>query len=169
MGKEGMKNMAASSVLISGLGGLGLEVAKNIILAGVKSVTLHDTKRVTMKDLSSQYFLKKEHLNQNRAAVSKSSLSELNSYVPIYLLEQNLTKECLKNFNIVVLTESSLEEQKEINKFCHYNGIKFINSNTYGLFGQIFCDFGEGFIVNDSTGEEAQSVLIQGITKVNSN
>ena len=43
LGHEAMRRMATSNVLISGLGGLGVEIAKNVILGGVKSVTLHDT------------------------------------------------------------------------------------------------------------------------------
>ena len=46
--------MAASSILICGVGGLGVEIAKDIILGGVKSVTLQDTKLATYQDLSSQ-------------------------------------------------------------------------------------------------------------------
>ena len=43
LGHEAMRRMATSNVLISGLGGLGVEIAKNVILGGVKSVTLHDS------------------------------------------------------------------------------------------------------------------------------
>ena len=49
-----MRKMAASSILICGLGGLGVEIAKDIILGGVKSVTLQDTKPTSWQDLSSQ-------------------------------------------------------------------------------------------------------------------
>lgn len=48
-----MRRMQRSNILISGLGGLGVEIAKNIVLAGVKSVTLHDLKNVTIDDFSS--------------------------------------------------------------------------------------------------------------------
>ena len=37
-----MEKMQKSNVLISGMKGLGIEVAKNVCLAGVKSVTIHD-------------------------------------------------------------------------------------------------------------------------------
>ena len=53
-----MERMAKSSVLISGMKGLGIEVAKNVILSGVKSVTLHDTEEVTTADLGAQFFLR---------------------------------------------------------------------------------------------------------------
>ena len=37
MGREGQRRMAGANVLICGVNGLGAEVAKNIILAGVKA------------------------------------------------------------------------------------------------------------------------------------
>lgn len=46
--------MATAMVLVSGMTGLGVEIAKNVILAGVKSVTLHDQEDAQWSDLSSQ-------------------------------------------------------------------------------------------------------------------
>lgn len=57
LGHEAMKHLQTSSVLISGLQGLGVEIAKNIILAGVKAVTLHDQGTAQWADLSSQVSL----------------------------------------------------------------------------------------------------------------
>lgn len=54
MGHDAMKRMQNSNVLISGLRGLGVEIAKNVILGGVKSVTLHDEGVAEWQDLSSQ-------------------------------------------------------------------------------------------------------------------
>ena len=34
LGERAMKSMASSSVFLSGLGGLGVEIAKNIVLGG---------------------------------------------------------------------------------------------------------------------------------------
>lgn len=42
LGYEATKHLQTSSVLVSGLWGLGVDIAKNIILGGVKAVTLHD-------------------------------------------------------------------------------------------------------------------------------
>lgn len=57
LGHDAMRRMASSDVLISGLGGLGVEIAKNIILGGVKSVTLHDHAVCKLADLGSQFYL----------------------------------------------------------------------------------------------------------------
>ena len=42
----------------------------------------------------------------------------------------------------------------KINEYCRLNKIKFISSDTYGPFGQVFNDFGEEFEVLDKNGEE---------------
>lgn len=47
-------------VLIIGLRGLGVEVAKNLILAGPHTVQLHDAGLVQIQDLNTNFYLKKE-------------------------------------------------------------------------------------------------------------
>ena len=54
LGHESAKHLQASRVLISGLQGLHVEFAKNIILGGVKAVTLHDQGTAQWASLSSQ-------------------------------------------------------------------------------------------------------------------
>src|SRR5271155_3576831 len=80
LGHEAMKRMSASNVLIVGLKGLGVEIAKNIALAGVKSVTLHDPDPVAISDLSSQFFLHLEDIGKPRAEVTAPRVAELNAY-----------------------------------------------------------------------------------------
>ena len=41
--------------------------AKNVILAGVKAVTLHDTGAVALEDLSAQFYLTESDVGGNRA------------------------------------------------------------------------------------------------------
>ncbi|XP_063605255.1 ubiquitin-like modifier-activating enzyme 1 isoform X2 [Penaeus indicus] len=165
LGHDAMRRMASSDVLISGLGGLGVEIAKNVILGGVKSVTLHDTKNTSVRDLSTQFFLTSDDVGTNRATACHSRLAELNTYVPISASTSPLTEEFLKKFRVVVLTDSSLEEQMQVSSFCHSNNIAVIVAATKGLFGQIFCDFGEEFEVVDTNGESPVSAMIAGVTK----
>lgn len=49
-----MHRMGTASVLIAGMRGLGVEIAKNVILSGVKSVTVQDEGQTSWTDLSSQ-------------------------------------------------------------------------------------------------------------------
>ena len=165
LGHEAMRRMATAEVLICGARGLGLEVAKNIILGGVKSVTIHDTDVCEIKDLSSQYYLTEENTGKNRALASLEHLRELNSYVTVHAHTEELSEDFLKNFRVVVLTNSGLEEQNSIGEFAHNNGIALIIADTKGLFGQVFCDFGEDFTVHDVKGEQPLSVMIASVSK----
>uniref|UniRef100_A0A452I3T0 E1 ubiquitin-activating enzyme n=1 Tax=Gopherus agassizii TaxID=38772 RepID=A0A452I3T0_9SAUR len=165
LGHEAMKRMQNASVLVSGLRGLGVEIAKNIILGGVKSVTLHDTEPAQWADLASQFYLREEDLGKNRAEVSQPRLAELNSYVPVSVHNGALTEEVLSPFQVVVLTNAPLEEQLRVGGVCHSKGIKMVVADTRGLFGQLFCDFGDEMVVTDTNGEQPLSAMISMITK----
>eukprot|EP00048_Salpingoeca_helianthica_P014885 m.224042 g.224042 ORF g.224042 m.224042 type:complete len:1016 (-) comp16384_c0_seq1:92-3139(-) len=165
LGHEAMKKMGKSNVLVAGLSGLGVEIAKNIILGGVKSVVLQDTQVATRMDLSSQYFLLESEVGKNRAEVSGPRLAELNPYVAVRTHTGPLTKELILQFQVVVLTQSSLEEQLEIGAITHEHDIALIVADTRGLFGQIFCDFGKSFVVTDANGEEPVTAIISSITR----
>lgn len=71
LGHDAMRRMASSDVLISGLGGLGVEIAKNVILGGVKSVTLHDDVACKLADLGSQFYLTEADVGEERATESR--------------------------------------------------------------------------------------------------
>lgn len=59
LGHAAMRRMQSSNVLISGMKGLGVEIAKNVVLGGVKSVTIHDSGNASWTDLSAQVWVRK--------------------------------------------------------------------------------------------------------------
>lgn len=166
LGHDAMRRMATSDVLICGLGGLGVEVAKNIILGGVKSVTLHDTVLCSVADLATQFYLTEADVGRNRAEVSRVQLADLNNYVPTHVhTAAELSEEFLAGFRVVVLTDSLAPEQRRIAEFTHRAGIALIVAETRGLFSQVFCDFGPNFVVYDPNGAQPVSTMVAGITK----
>jgi ubiquitin-activating enzyme E1 len=81
---ETMGKLIKMNVLIVGSRGLGVETAKNLILAGPASVTIYDTNVVTWGDLSSNFYCRPEHVgNVTRAEASIGKLGELNPYVRV--------------------------------------------------------------------------------------
>uniref|UniRef100_A0A8C0IZ19 E1 ubiquitin-activating enzyme n=1 Tax=Chelonoidis abingdonii TaxID=106734 RepID=A0A8C0IZ19_CHEAB len=164
LGHEAMKRMQNASVLVSGLRGLGVEIAKNIILGGVKSVTLHDTEPAQWADLASQFYLREEDLGKNRAEVSQPRLAELNSYVPVSVHTGALTDDFLSQSWFS--RNSPLEGAAAGRGVCHSKGIKMVVADTRGLFGDLFCDFGDEMVVTDTNGEQPLSAHDLMITKV---
>lgn len=166
MGHEAQRRMASSSVLIVGLGGLGAEIAKNVILAGVKSLTVYDNANTTFADLSSQFYLDESCVGANRATSSIAKFAELNPYVQVSVVTGDLESLLASgSYSVVVLTEVALELQARLADLCHAKGIAVIVADTFGVFGNIFCDFGENFAVHDINGEPAASSLIASITQ----
>lgn len=164
LGHDAMRRMATSDILISGIGGLGIEIAKNVILGGVKSVTIHDTVECKIGDLAAQYYLTEADVGKNRAEASLRSLAELNSYVPVRVHTGELTEEFIKQFRVVVLTESSYAELDRISAITHPNGIAMIVAQTRGVFSQVFCDFGDKFTVYDVNGATVLTTMVANIT-----
>ncbi|KAI1003152.1 Ubiquitin-activating enzyme E1 1 [Podosphaera aphanis] len=166
LGHEAMKRMSASNVLIVGLKGLGVEIAKNIALAGVKSLTLFDPKPAAIADLSSQFFLRPEDVGKPRDVVTAPRVAELNSYTPVLIHNTSCLTTGLSQFDkyqVVVLTNTPLKDQLVIAQYLHSKGIYLVVTDTFGLFGYIFCDFGSDFKVTDPTGEAPISGIVAGI------
>lgn len=156
--------MASSDVLIIGLGGLGVEVAKNVILAGLKSVTLHDATPVEIRHLGSQFYLSEGDVGKPRAEACRDSLQELNAAVSVSHSSEELSEAFLGRFDVVVATQMSLTEAVRIDDICRNHGKAFIKADIRGVFASVFCDFGDEFEVTDVDGEQPHSGIVAGIT-----
>lgn len=168
-GRETMRRLFASNILVSGMQGLGAEIVKNLVLAGVKSVTLHDEGTVELWDLSSSFVFSEDDVGKNRALASLPKLQELNNSVVVSALTTELTKEHLAGFQVVVFTDISLEKAIDFDDFCHNHQppIAFIKTEARGLFGSVFCDFGPKFTVLDVDGEDPHTGIIASISNDN--
>ncbi|KAL3140560.1 E1 ubiquitin-activating protein, variant 3 [Trebouxia sp. C0010 RCD-2024] len=162
-GRDSMRRLAASQVLILGANGLGVEVAKNVILAGVKAVTIHDAQDVRLQDLSAQFYLSEASVGTNRATACRDKLQELNTAVAVSASSAELTEQFISQYQVVVCTNTMMKESILLNEICHKLSIGFIKADIYGIFANVFCDFGQGFKVLDVDGEEAATAIIASI------
>lgn len=174
LGHDAMRAMAKSAVLVIGCDGLGVEIAKNIILAGVKSVAVYDPAPPVMADLSSNFYLSEEDVANKtpKANACIDQLMSLNPYVSVSVFdgEINLSEPDPATFApyaVVVMVNQSFAAQRAVDSICHKDGIKFLSTSSRGVFGSIFCDFGPSFQVMDTNGEQPRSVMISSITKEN--
>jgi len=168
LGDFAMNQLQKAHIYLSGLGGLGVEIAKNVILAGPNAVTLHDTKSATEEDLSSQFYINEADVGKNRAVLSAPRLAELNPYVTVHT---NTSQVDLTNlsffdqFKCVILTDAPLSQQIAIDAYCHKKGIPFLAADTFGVFAWAFADFGPEFVVHDKDGEEHDEILVGNISQ----
>ncbi|OBS57199.1 hypothetical protein A6R68_11675, partial [Neotoma lepida] len=140
--RQVMKHLQTCSVLISGLQGLGVEIAKNIILGG---------------------------FNLERMILAYTALRYANLALPnsalMFLCEHTLDPYWRTSL-VVVLTNTTLEYQLQVGEFCHRHGIKLVVADTQGLVGRVWGSspaWGHGF----ESDEFVCFMEVQGMSELN--
>lgn len=181
MGHEAQRRMMASNALLIGLSGLGAEVAKNCILAGISSMTLCDPNPPSSFDLGGNFYLAEKDVvamgddQKSRAQLSCDKLAELNQYVKVSVADHitSLSKEnqneilnLVNNISVCIVTIPLPRSLIiALNEKCREIGASFIYSLSTGVFGKVFCDFGNAFVVSDKDGEQPAQSQIEFIDK----
>ena len=173
MGMDAVQDQSNANIFISGAEPLGIEIAKNIVLSGCKELVLHDTKNTSLYDLSGQFFLGEKDIGFNRAERCIQKLQQLNYYVKISLIKDNIFKKNLtekdieklgfKKFTVIILTECDNDTIIIFDKFCRKNNIYLIICDVYGCVGRIINDFGNNFKIKDKDGESIKECYIKNI------
>ncbi|XP_046427972.1 SUMO-activating enzyme subunit 1 [Neodiprion fabricii] len=151
-GLESQKRLRAAKILLIGLNGFGAEVAKNIILAGVKSITFLDNRELSQLDLCAQFLAPKNAIGKNRAEASLERAQTLNPMVEVAVDTESVDDKpdkFFENFDVVCASECSLTQLKRINRACRKNGVKFFAGDVWGTFGYTFADLGKHDFVED--------------------
>ncbi|XP_028921137.1 SUMO-activating enzyme subunit 1 isoform X1 [Ornithorhynchus anatinus] len=153
-GLEAQKRLRASRVLLVGMKGLGAEVAKNLILAGVKGLTMLDHQQVTPEDTGAQFLIPTGSSGRNRAEASLERAQNLNPMVDVKVdtdLLENKPETFFTQFDAVCLTCCSRDVLIKIDQICHKNSIKFFAGDVFGYHGYMFANLGEHEFVEEKT------------------
>ncbi|XP_064602598.1 SUMO-activating enzyme subunit 1-like isoform X2 [Liolophura sinensis] len=145
-GLDAQRRLRSAKVLLAGLRGLGAEVAKNIVLAGIKSLTLLDDTLVSEEDACSQFLVSRDDVGKNRATCSLSRTQQLNPMVTVTAdteILDNKGDDFFSQFDVVCVTCCSQAAMTRISDICHKKKIQFFAGDVYGYFGYMFSDLGE--------------------------
>ena len=164
-GIDTMSKLQNLKILIIGMRGLGVEIAKNLILSGVKEVKIFDKDICEINDIGSNYYLSEKNIGDRRDISCLQKLKELNSYVNIEIFEEDIL-ENISFFDVIVITEI-LDKNLifNIDEKCHENNISFIYCLNFGLSGFIFSDFGKKHVITDPNGKPKKTYFIKNIDK----
>ena len=75
-GIEAQNRMRKANVLLINIRALGNEIAKNLVLAGIGSLTIMDSNVVTEADIASQFFITEDDLGKNVNCTLKATYRE---------------------------------------------------------------------------------------------
>jgi ubiquitin-activating enzyme E1 len=164
VGLSGQKKLSTARVLIIGSSGVGSEIAKNLTLAGIKHITLHDTKSITYFDLGGNCFLNETCIGLNRAVATLPSLKDLNPSVEI-VAHTDVELPDFDDFGVVISADSISESKLiEYNEHCRAHGIGFIACEADGIFSTVFVDFGDNYVASNPRGIRPEPFFIKNIT-----
>ena len=166
-GIDTMEKITSLKILLIGLRGLGIEIAKNLVLAGPKQLTIYDENLCTINDLSSNFFIEENDILKKRRDIAcLEKLSLLNPYIQVDIYQDKNLFNVLNRYNIIVICEiQNYNYLFEINEYCRKNNIAFIYTGIFGLSGFLFNDFGNKHIVTNKNGFDNYSYNIEYIVK----
>ncbi len=167
-GINSMNKLSKLKILLYGIRGLGIEICKNIILAGPEKITIFDNKRITKNDFCSNFYIDEKDINLRRDEASLKKLTELNNNVKCGLLKEWNTENIenlLNDYDILIVTEIlEINEVIKLNKICKEKKKGFIYSLVFGLSFYCFVDFGE-HVINNKANNDVKKYFIKDIKR----
>ncbi|KAI1144172.1 hypothetical protein F5Y05DRAFT_363878 [Hypoxylon sp. FL0543] len=142
-GMEAQQKIQSANIVIITMKALANEIAKNLVLAGIGSLTIVDDQIVTEADLGAQFFLTEEDIGKSRAEAAVSRVQKLNPRVKVIADSGSIMTKGASffgNFDIVIATDLSPTLLAFINTATRLHNRQFYASGTYGFYGYIFCD-----------------------------
>lgn len=142
-GMKAQEQLRAANVLLIGMKALGNEIAKNLVLAGIGSLTILDHEIVTEDDLCSQFLISEEDIGKNRAEAALPQAQKLNPRVQLFVDPAPVISklpEYFSSFDVTIVTGEHIDIASQINTSCRAFGRKFYAADTHGMYGYIFAD-----------------------------
>ena len=162
-GFNAMNKLSKLRVLIYRIGGLGIEIAKNIILAGPKMVHIFDDNKIKIEDIGSNFYINEKDIGQRKDEVCLPKLKELNYNIQCEILKDKNIRQCIVNYDVIVITEIvDLKKLFQINEICRKNKIGFIYCLSLGLTFYCFVDF-NSHIINNLNNKDKKKYFIKNI------
>ncbi|KAJ6171703.1 hypothetical protein N7470_000770 [Penicillium chermesinum] len=150
-GMQAQKRIGSANILLITMKSLANEVAKNLVLAGIGSLTIIDHEPITADDLQTQFFLEAatqdpDIVNQGkmkRAEVAGPQVRNMNPRVKLNIDTSDIrTKEpdYYAQFSVVIATELDYNTTSAINAACRMAERPFYAAGLHGLYGYVFAD-----------------------------
>lgn len=146
-GSDGQAKLYQSKIICLGIGSAGAEAMKNLILPGVGHVILVSDKKVTQRDLSKNFYIRPEAVDQNKLLAEEclENLLELNPEVEGRFIEadpetfQDTHRQDLDACNLIIADQLSWKTCINLDNYVRGHSAKknLIVMTNCGLLGMI--------------------------------
>jgi len=158
-------------VLLHGFTAVQAEICKNLVLAGVNSVTINDSCTCTQQDLGANFFLDVSSVGKNRAEASLDKIRALNPLVNVSASSLHVEQLDFTKYHLCCLSGVPLPFLVQANKLARRAQAQFFASDTFGFFGFMFEDLGDVFsyertIENEKEGTKETKRQVTGFVEL---
>lgn len=134
-----------ANILLITMRSLANEVAKNLVLAGIGSLTIVDHAIVTEADLGAQFFLSAEegHIGMNRAEAAAPAIRRLNPRVVVNVDTEGIRTKgpsFFAPYDIIIATDLDSSTLNVVSTASRLNNRPFYAAGCEGIYGFIFAD-----------------------------
>ncbi|KAF2676783.1 hypothetical protein K458DRAFT_321348 [Lentithecium fluviatile CBS 122367] len=145
-GLEAQNRIRNANILLVSIKALANEIAKNLVLAGIGSITLADHEVVTEDDLGAQFFVSEADIGKNRAEAAAPQVQKLNPRVKVNVITRDVRNEQLpafyKSFDVIIGTDTDFLSLTTLNAGARIAERPFYAGSSHGFYGYIFADLG---------------------------
>lgn len=159
-GVEAQQRMTSASILVVGMSGLMSELCKNVVLAGVRSMTIADHAVTCPLDLAANVLFESSHVGRARAEAALERLGTLNPHVELraHHLAPNPDQRHVETLDliqnkgpwrlVIVSDDESPQRLSQLNAAVRAASTStgFISLHSGGSFGWFFVDFGPSHV-----------------------
>ncbi|KZV44548.1 SUMO-activating enzyme subunit 1B-1-like [Dorcoceras hygrometricum] len=168
-GADAQRRLSKSHILVSGLQGSVIEFCKNIVLAGVGSLTINDDRLVTEELLSANFLIPLDESVYSGRSIAELCCESLKDFNP--MVRVSVEKGELSNFNVdffgkfdaVIINCCSLATKKSVNEKCRklLKRVAFYTVDCRDTCAEIFVDLQKYTYLKVRKGEEKFECLVE--------
>ncbi|KAF2854349.1 hypothetical protein T440DRAFT_476238 [Plenodomus tracheiphilus IPT5] len=175
-GVQAQEKIRTANILLVSIKALANEIAKNLVLAGIGSITLADHEVVTEEDLGAQFFITDADVGTNRAQAAAPQVQRLNPRVKVNVLTTDIRNEQDPNFyaayDIIIATDMDFLSSSALNAGARIARKPFYVGSSHGMYGYIFADLvSHNFVIEreksnraTQTGPESATRSVQSVS-----
>ncbi|KAG0565130.1 hypothetical protein M758_8G162400 [Ceratodon purpureus] len=147
-GVDAQRKLSKARVLVVGMSGVVAETCKNIVLAGIGSLTLVDDSPVTDEASAANFLVQFDDSEGQGITLAEVCAASLRDYNPMVQVKaeagsiQSKPDSFFGNFDAIILGRSSVSLKKHVNELCRKqtHRIAFYTVDVRGTCGSLFVD-----------------------------
>lgn len=139
IGKENIRKLQNSNVIVFGLGGVGSYVVEGLVRSGIQNICIVDKDIVDITNMNRQLIADSETIGKNKVDAQEERILKINRSAKVIKIKEFVNKdnieEIMKSYShidYVIDAIDTVSSKLEIIKYCYQNNINIISSMGSG-------------------------------------